>query len=185
MRKISWRREWLPTPVFLPGESHGQRSLAGYSPWGHKKLDTSEQLTLSRLRSTWPSPGLFSYFLVKSLYGQVASWVGIGHSLQEFGERKETGPKAYWFSPKCQESEWLSEDTTSGWTKAICRLDGTGQGSGQPPRLLLRFLVSLAKLQAELHSGGNNRMLIDPSITPTLNYPMPPCPSGGLLSEGC
>ena len=35
------------TPVFLPGESHGQRSLAGYSPWGHKETDTTEQLTLS------------------------------------------------------------------------------------------------------------------------------------------
>jgi len=34
--KILWRREWLPTPVFLPGEFHGQRSLVGYSPWGHK-----------------------------------------------------------------------------------------------------------------------------------------------------
>ena len=34
--KIPWRREWLPTPVLLPGETHGQRSLAGYSPWGHK-----------------------------------------------------------------------------------------------------------------------------------------------------
>ena len=34
--KISWRRKRLPTPVFWPGESHGQRSLAGYSPWGHK-----------------------------------------------------------------------------------------------------------------------------------------------------
>ena len=32
--KIPWRREWQPTPVFLPGEFHGQRSLAGYSPWG-------------------------------------------------------------------------------------------------------------------------------------------------------
>ena len=32
--KIPWRREWRPTPGFLPGESHGQRSLAGYSPWG-------------------------------------------------------------------------------------------------------------------------------------------------------
>ena len=37
---IPWRREWLPTPVFLPGESHGQRRLMGYSPWGHKELDT-------------------------------------------------------------------------------------------------------------------------------------------------
>ena len=36
--KIPWRREWQPTPLFLPGESHGQRSLADYSPWGHKEL---------------------------------------------------------------------------------------------------------------------------------------------------
>ena len=34
-----WRRKWHPTPVFLPGKSHGQRSLAGYSPWGHKESD--------------------------------------------------------------------------------------------------------------------------------------------------
>ena len=34
VRKIPWRRNWLPTPVFLPGEFHGERSLAGYSPWG-------------------------------------------------------------------------------------------------------------------------------------------------------
>ena len=34
VRKIPWRSDWLPTPVFLPGEFHGQRSLAGYSPWG-------------------------------------------------------------------------------------------------------------------------------------------------------
>ena len=44
--KIPWRREWLPTPVFLPGEFHGQRSLVGYSPWGLKELDTAEGLTL-------------------------------------------------------------------------------------------------------------------------------------------
>ena len=40
--KIPCRREWLPTPIFLPGESHGQRSLVGYSPWGRKELDTTE-----------------------------------------------------------------------------------------------------------------------------------------------
>ena len=39
---ISCRREWLPIPVFLPGEFHGQRNLAGYSPWGCKELDTTE-----------------------------------------------------------------------------------------------------------------------------------------------
>ena len=47
VRKIPWRREWQPTPVFLPGEFHGQRSQAGYSPWGCNKLDIIEQLTLS------------------------------------------------------------------------------------------------------------------------------------------
>ena len=43
--KIPWRRHWLPTPVFLPGEFHGQRSLAGYSSWGHKESDMTERLT--------------------------------------------------------------------------------------------------------------------------------------------
>ena len=41
-QKIPWRRAQQPTPVFLPGESHGQRSLVGYGPWGHKELDTTE-----------------------------------------------------------------------------------------------------------------------------------------------
>ena len=37
-----WKRKWQSTPVFLPGKSHGQRSLVGYSPWGHKESDTTE-----------------------------------------------------------------------------------------------------------------------------------------------
>ena len=40
--QMLWRRAWQPAPVFLPGESHGQRSLAGYSPWGRKESDTTE-----------------------------------------------------------------------------------------------------------------------------------------------
>ena len=43
--KIPCRRKWQSTPVFLPGESHGQRNLAGYSPGGHKKSDTTGQLS--------------------------------------------------------------------------------------------------------------------------------------------
>ena len=39
---IPWRTAWQPAPVFLPGESHGQWSLVGCSPWGYKELDTSE-----------------------------------------------------------------------------------------------------------------------------------------------
>ena len=38
------RRKWQPTPVFMPGKSHGQRSLVGYSPWGRKESDTIERL---------------------------------------------------------------------------------------------------------------------------------------------
>ena len=40
--KIPWRRKWQPTPVFLPGKSHGQRSLVAYNPWGHKESYTTE-----------------------------------------------------------------------------------------------------------------------------------------------
>ena len=43
VRKIPWRWEWQTTPVFLPGKIHGQRSLAGYSSWGHKESDPTEQ----------------------------------------------------------------------------------------------------------------------------------------------
>ena len=42
--KIPWRRKWQPTPVLLPGESHGGRSLVSYSPWGRKESDTTERL---------------------------------------------------------------------------------------------------------------------------------------------
>ena len=40
--RFPWRKAWQPTPVFLPGESHGQRSLVGYSPWGRKELGMTE-----------------------------------------------------------------------------------------------------------------------------------------------
>ena len=42
---IPWRGKWQPTPAFLPGESHGQRRLEGYSPWGHTESDTTERLS--------------------------------------------------------------------------------------------------------------------------------------------
>ena len=56
--KIPWRREWQSTPVFLPGESHGQRSLGGYSPQGRKESDMTEATSHPRTQlkvqvSTW------------------------------------------------------------------------------------------------------------------------------------
>ena len=47
VKKIPWRKKWQLTPVLLPGKSHGQRSLVGYSSWGHKESDRAEQ-------DTWP-----------------------------------------------------------------------------------------------------------------------------------
>ena len=78
--KIPWRRAWKPTPVFFPGESHAQRSLAHYSPWGHKELDMTEQLSTARHRGfcRWRYPGTW--------YGEnILSWVpwqgrGLAHN---------------------------------------------------------------------------------------------------------
>ena len=53
--KIPWRRDWQPTPVFLPGKSHGQRNLAGYSPRGRKESDTTERPTLSTFHTLYNS----------------------------------------------------------------------------------------------------------------------------------
>jgi len=74
VRKISWRRAWLPTPVFLPGESHGQRSLGGYSPHCRKELDTAAMTTLL-------GAGCFCHFLsdvVKS-WGRGDDWIPFTH----------------------------------------------------------------------------------------------------------
>ena len=59
--RIPWRRKWQPTPVFLPGEFHGQRSLEGYSPWGCRESDTTERLSTAHTRSHTK----FSFFFSK------------------------------------------------------------------------------------------------------------------------
>ena len=53
-RRFPWRREWPATPVYLPGESHGQKSLVGYnSPQGCKESDVTQRLTLSLSLYNW------------------------------------------------------------------------------------------------------------------------------------
>ena len=75
VEKIPWKREWQPTPVFLPGEFHRERSLIGYSSWGCKELDTTEQLTLSDLHFLkesvqFPLRSLHSLTEMSSCFGQ-------------------------------------------------------------------------------------------------------------------
>ena len=53
VEKIPWRRAWQPTPGVLPGESHGQRSLVGYSPWGHRESDMTEETEHTYMHLVW------------------------------------------------------------------------------------------------------------------------------------
>ena len=64
VRKIPWRRKWQPTPVFLPGEFHGQGSLVGYSAWGHKS-----QIRRNNYATT-TCPVVYSHFLGPSTSGE-------------------------------------------------------------------------------------------------------------------
>ena len=70
--KIPWRRAWQPTPVFLPGESHGQRSLVGYSPWGCKQSDTTQWLnkykTVAKNFPKTSSVDVFTHWKSKPLW---------------------------------------------------------------------------------------------------------------------
>ena len=97
---IPWRRAWQPTPVFLPGKSHRQRSVVGYSPWGLKESDTTEWLDkslelafskVSFIASLWDSlevtlSGLFSPY----------SWFSFHLSFPSPKALIATGPLRHW-----------------------------------------------------------------------------------------
>ena len=83
VRKIPWRRKWQPTAVFLPGKSHGQRSLEGYSPWGQKELDTTSQLKQQHWESQNLNPDLL---IIRNLS------LGLFHS--------SSVPKSNYFQPQ-------------------------------------------------------------------------------------
>ena len=78
---MPWRRKWQPSPEFLPGESRGQRNLAGYSPWGCKESDMTE-VTEHKHRTLSPEHlrdldlGLFNLgkFLLKKIVHSVKFW---------------------------------------------------------------------------------------------------------------
>ena len=76
-RKISWRRKWQSTPVFLPGKSHGQRKLVGYSPSGYKRA-TKQQQSFKELTgsnsSLFPSTCFLVYSIPPSLKYELDSY---------------------------------------------------------------------------------------------------------------
>ena len=71
VEKIPWGRAWQPTLIFLPEESHGQRSLASYITWGYKELNTAEGLILFTQYNTSVSPDLaFEILTSENIHGQ-------------------------------------------------------------------------------------------------------------------
>ena len=77
----SWRRRWHPTPVLLPGKSHGRRSLVGCSPWGRSESDITERLHFHALEKemtthssvlAWRIPGTEAWW--EAIYGVAQSW---------------------------------------------------------------------------------------------------------------
>ena len=74
----SWRRKWQPTPVLLPGKSHGWRSLVGYSPWGHKESDTE---WATSLHDTWRGPSSQIRFIYHTYISQL-HWLLISSHYQ-------------------------------------------------------------------------------------------------------
>ena len=71
VRKLSWRRKWQPTAVFLPGKSHGWRNLVGYSPWGRKELDMTERLHFTALATFTPISITLSLFLSSKHFSSI------------------------------------------------------------------------------------------------------------------
>ena len=107
--KIPWRREGQPIPVFLPWESHGQRSLVGHSPWGRKELDTAEGLTHTH---TWICSEHREFTIKSHLCGDIVKTV-------EYGGAKSTSFQKAALNAKTKQKTVRSEWTLPGLWKLI------------------------------------------------------------------
>ena len=122
--KIPWRRKCQPTPVCLPGKSHGQGSLADYSPQGHKESDTTEQLNTPpkacislSYTGTLYHPGSLSYHPFCSspvfhFYGLIFWWKLIVPS--------SVNVPAYLLSPSFQQGFWSLWVTCVSCSTQLC-----------------------------------------------------------------
>ena len=98
VRKIPWRRAWQPTPVFLPGESHGQRSLAGYSLWGCRVSDTTDSTEHIHTRfSSHSTPSIFRGR--KGLREE--KWLHPNHRASSSQADRPGGQPTYWKAGRC------------------------------------------------------------------------------------
>ena len=79
--KIPWRRKWQPTPVLLPREFHRQRSLAGYSLWGHKQSDTTERLHFLSFLSDFLMVQLSHPYMTTGETIALTMWTSVGNMM--------------------------------------------------------------------------------------------------------
>ena len=108
---MCWRRKWQPTPVFLPGESHGRRSLVGCSPWGCWELDTTQwlhfQFSLSCVGEGNGNP--LQCFCLENPRDGGAWWAAVYRVTQSRTRLKWlSSSKLYWYH-KLERDEWLGE----------------------------------------------------------------------------
>ena len=151
-----WRRQWQPTPVFLPGESHGQRSLVGYSPWGRKESGTTKRLT--HTHTPWPKNRCFWTAVLEKIFESPLgykkiqtvspkgnwSWIFIGRTDAEAEAPILWPPDAKtWLIGKdpdavkhCRYEKGTTEDEMVGWHHQLnghefeqALGDGEGQGN--------------------------------------------------------
>ena len=121
--KIPWKRAQQPTPVFLPGESHGQRSLVGYRPWSRKDSDATEQLTPSfsfsfSLHDQHGSAGGFALGHAHSrspLMGQPASQ---RTQVTAAGKERQAQAKALALEACAQQQHTCVHSHVTGWSKS-------------------------------------------------------------------
>ena len=79
--KIPWRNKWQPTPVLLPREFHGQRSLAGYSPWGHKESDITERLHFLSFLSAFLMVQFSHWYMTTGETIVLTMWTFVGNMM--------------------------------------------------------------------------------------------------------
>ena len=113
VKKFPWRWKWQPTPVFLFADSHGQRSLMGYSPWGHKELDMTEWLVLSEGEDF---PFCKHCFVLTECSIQNMEWLGYPHltTLEEFSQDHGIKPSSLSWYPSLHNLALCISPTQNG-----------------------------------------------------------------------
>ena len=119
---MPWRREWLPAPVFFPGEVYGQRNLVGYSPWGHKELDATEHACTG----FWESLVWADWTFVN----KAACW----EEPRNGQERPDSGPPRR--IPVCPGTGWYQPSKSAASARMMGGPTGVAAGGSWPAVLL-------------------------------------------------